>query len=87
VARTALTIRLSEEDDDPDAPYAQRKKFKGGKKRPNVPKLKADLKSLLAQPLMARGVSARYPTSGTRVIVDELINSTGESSFVSPVSR
>jgi ATP-dependent RNA helicase DDX24/MAK5 len=74
-----LMIRLSDEDDDPDAPYAQRKKFKGGKKRLNISKLKADLKTLLAEPLMARGVSARYPTSGTRVIVDELINSTGGS--------
>jgi ATP-dependent RNA helicase DDX24/MAK5 len=74
-----LMIRLSDEDDDPDAPYAQRKKFKGGKKRLNIPKLKTDLKTLLAEPLMARGVSARYPTSGTRVIVDELINSTGGS--------
>lgn len=36
-------------------------------------KLRAELADLLAQPLVARGVSARYPTSGSRVIVDDVL--------------
>lgn len=35
--------------------------------------LKAELKRLLSQPLIARGVSTRYITSGSRPIVDDLI--------------
>ncbi|EKM58046.1 uncharacterized protein PHACADRAFT_182435 [Phanerochaete carnosa HHB-10118-sp] len=35
--------------------------------------LKAELKELLAQPLVARGVSTRYITSGSRSIVDDMI--------------
>ena len=35
--------------------------------------LKAELKNLLAQPLVARGVSTRYITSGSRSIVDDVI--------------
>ncbi|TCD71925.1 ATP-dependent RNA helicase [Steccherinum ochraceum] len=35
--------------------------------------LKAELKQLLAQPLIARGVSTRYITSGSRPIVDDMI--------------
>lgn len=39
--------------------------------------LKAELKALLAQPVIARGVSARYITSGSRSIAHELV--TGEN--------
>ncbi|KAJ3567280.1 hypothetical protein NP233_g6466 [Leucocoprinus birnbaumii] len=35
--------------------------------------LKAQLKEMLAQPLVARGVSAKYITSGSRPIVDDLL--------------
>jgi ATP-dependent RNA helicase DDX24/MAK5 len=35
--------------------------------------LKAELKHLLSQPLVAKGVSTRYITSGSRPIVDDLI--------------
>ncbi|KAI0346466.1 DEAD-domain-containing protein [Trametopsis cervina] len=35
--------------------------------------LKAELKELLAQPLIARGISTRYITSGSRSIVDDVI--------------
>lgn len=86
-----LTRRLSEEDGDPDAPFAQKKKRKGNRTRRSVPELKAELKALLAEPLMARGVSARYPTSGSKVIVDDLLKNTGEShagsGFPEPTSR
>lgn len=36
---------------------------------------RAELKALLAQPLVARGISARYLTSGSKSIADDLINS------------
>jgi ATP-dependent RNA helicase DDX24/MAK5 len=42
--------------------------------------LKGELNELLRQPLMARGVSAKYPTSGSRSVVDDLLNSTSKSS-------
>ncbi len=35
--------------------------------------LKSELKRMLAQPLLATGVSARYITSGSRPIVDDLL--------------
>ncbi|BEI79786.1 hypothetical protein CcaverHIS002_0103150 [Cutaneotrichosporon cavernicola] len=58
---------LSDLEDDPDAPYAHRPTAKHDK-------LKAELASLLSQPLVARGVSARYPTSGSRIIVDDVLS-------------
>ncbi|CAK9785334.1 DEAD-domain-containing protein, partial [Cutaneotrichosporon oleaginosum] len=57
---------LSDLEDDPDRPFSHAKASK-------VDKLKAELAELLAQPLVARGVSARYPTSGSRVIVDDVL--------------
>ena len=71
-------FRLSEGDDDSDAPFHTNRKGKPGKSAGNLETLKAELKAKLAEPLVARGVSARYPTSGSRVIIDELIQSTGE---------
>ena len=35
--------------------------------------MKAELKRLLSQPLLAKGISARYITSGSRPIVDDLL--------------
>jgi len=35
--------------------------------------MKAELKQLLSQPLIARGISTRYITSGSRPIVDDLL--------------
>ncbi|EKM77312.1 hypothetical protein AGABI1DRAFT_43493, partial [Agaricus bisporus var. burnettii JB137-S8] len=43
--------------------------------------LKAQLKAMLAQPLVARGISTRYITSGSRPIVDDLLS--GESMYSS----
>ena len=39
--------------------------------------LKAELKTLLKEPLVARGVSAKYPTSGSKVIIDDLLAAAG----------
>ncbi|KAG2008212.1 ATP-dependent rRNA helicase RRP3 [Coprinopsis cinerea AmutBmut pab1-1] len=38
--------------------------------------LKAELKQMLAQPLVARGISAKYITSGSRPVVDDLLAGT-----------
>lgn len=41
--------------------------------------LKKRLQDLLAQPLMARGVSAKFITSGARPVVDDLIRGQSKS--------
>ena len=41
--------------------------------------LKAELKRLLSQPLIAKGISTRYITSGSRPIVDDLLAGERES--------
>jgi ATP-dependent RNA helicase DDX24/MAK5 len=83
VVADGVVLRLSDSD-DPDAPTHHRKKARplNGKmltseKSAKVQSLKNELRSLLSQPLMARGVSARYPTSGSKVIVDDLLSSKG----------
>ena len=43
--------------------------------------MRAELKALLAQPLLARGVSTRYVTSGSRPIVDDFIAGRGMYQF------
>jgi hypothetical protein len=43
--------------------------------------LKAELKALLAQPLIARGVSTRYITSGSTPIVDDIIQNQRQDRF------
>lgn len=44
--------------------------------------MKEELKRLLAQPLVARGVSTRYITSGSRPIVDDIVSGDCESSVL-----
>jgi ATP-dependent RNA helicase DDX24/MAK5 len=61
---------------DEDKPVTQIRKSKDAK----MTALKAELKHLLSQPLIASGISAKYITSGSRPIVDDLI--AGESKFV-----
>ncbi|WVQ78919.1 ATP-dependent RNA helicase MAK5 [Cryptococcus sp. DSM 104549] len=73
---------LSGEEDDPDAPYYKAKKTVRGKGKAKVDGLKAELRELLGERLLARGVSTRYPTSGSKVIVDGMINSTGHSTLL-----
>lgn len=80
---------LDGEDDDPDAPYYKPKKQDRSKGKASVENLKMELRALLQEKLVARGVSIRYPTSGSKVIVDDLIKSTGESSslFINPIRQ
>ena len=53
-----------------------------GKSATNVASLKAQLAARLAEPLMARGVSVRYPTSGSNIIVDDLLTQTGHGTLL-----
>ncbi|KAL7277303.1 hypothetical protein ACG7TL_009159 [Trametes sanguinea] len=76
-AAEAMEIELdsdlaSDDDDRSAAPSKQKRKALSAK----TAALKAELKAMLAQPLVARGVSTRYITSGVHSIADDLI--TGE---------
>lgn len=63
----------SDDDDnghrDQDLPSKKQRKVASAK----TAALKAELKELLAQPLIARGVSTRYITSGSLSIVDDMV--------------
>lgn len=58
-------------------------KAKGGNKSKGgtgkLKALKAELAELLYQPILARGISAKFITSGSRPIVDDLLR--GDSMF------
>ncbi|CDO70366.1 hypothetical protein BN946_scf184999.g6 [Trametes cinnabarina] len=76
-AAEAMEIELdsdlaSDDDDRSTAPSKQKRKALQAK----TAALKAELKAMLAQPLVARGVSTRYITSGVHSIADDLL--TGE---------
>ncbi|KAG1862732.1 ATP-dependent RNA helicase [Suillus subalutaceus] len=60
---------LSESDDESN-PSKHRKKNNDAK----MALLKAKLKELMSQPLLSRGVSTRYITSGSRPIADDIIS-------------
>ncbi|KAH9941652.1 DEAD-domain-containing protein [Epithele typhae] len=69
-AAEAMEIELdSDLASDDDAPSKQRIKAGAAK----VAALKAELKAMLAQPLVARGVSTRYITSGMHSIADDMV--------------
>ncbi|KZP15440.1 DEAD-domain-containing protein [Athelia psychrophila] len=61
---------VSDDEDDQDRPT----KFKVKSRNVRTAAMKAELKRMLAVPLIAKGVSTRYITSGTRPIVDDLIS-------------
>ncbi|KAJ6487917.1 ATP-dependent RNA helicase [Mycena sanguinolenta] len=68
----AMEIELDSDfmtDSDEEKPANQKRKAKDLKNA----SMKAELKRLLAQPLVARGVSTRYITSGSKPIVDDLL--------------
>lgn len=60
----------SDSEDDQDRPT----KFKVKSRNIRTAAMKEELKRMLAQPLIAKGVSTRYITSGSRPIVDDLIS-------------
>ncbi|KAI0738963.1 DEAD-domain-containing protein [Daedaleopsis nitida] len=71
-AAEAMEIELDSDlasDDEAAEPSKQRRKAIVAK----TAALKAELKAMLAQPLVARGVSTRYITSGVRSIADDMV--------------
>ena len=56
-------------DDDTKGPSKQKQKAAAAK----TAALKVELKAMLAQPLVARGVSTRYITSGVHSIADDMV--------------
>ncbi|KAF8644930.1 hypothetical protein AX16_008212 [Volvariella volvacea WC 439] len=70
----AMDIELDSDflsnSDDEEVPSKQQRK----KREVKNAALKAELKQMLAQPLLAKGVSARYITSGSRPVVDGLLS-------------
>ncbi|KAJ3862205.1 ATP-dependent RNA helicase [Lentinula novae-zelandiae] len=72
-AAEAMEIELDSDfasDSDGDNPNKRQRKVD----QATTAALKAQLKQMLAQPLIARGISAKYITSGSNHIVDELIS-------------
>ncbi|KAH7344801.1 P-loop containing nucleoside triphosphate hydrolase protein [Rhizoctonia solani] len=65
----ALEIEL-----DSDMEVHTEKSYRVKKNSAKVQKLKMELKELLSEPLVARGISRRYITSGSRSIADDLVN-------------
>jgi ATP-dependent RNA helicase DDX24/MAK5 len=72
-----LTDRWSDPEDT-DLPF-HTKGRPSSRRTVKAEGLKAELKALLKEPLVARGVSAKYPTSGSKVIIDDLLASAGMS--------
>ncbi|OCH86850.1 DEAD-domain-containing protein [Obba rivulosa] len=74
-AAEAMEIELDSDLDSPtddDARNAlSKRKLKAAEAKTAA--LKAELKQLLAQPLVARGISTRYITSGSRPVADEML--------------
>ncbi|KZT25757.1 DEAD-domain-containing protein [Neolentinus lepideus HHB14362 ss-1] len=71
-AAEAMEIELDSDfaasDDDEGTVHTKKRKDSA-----KVGALKAELKQLLAQPLLAKGISAKYITSGSRSIIDDMI--------------
>ncbi|CAE6433126.1 unnamed protein product [Rhizoctonia solani] len=65
----ALEIEL-----DSDMEARNEESHQAKKKFAKLQKLKLELKELLSEPLVARGISRRYITSGSRSIADDLVN-------------
>ncbi|EJC98248.1 DEAD-domain-containing protein [Fomitiporia mediterranea MF3/22] len=79
----AMEIELDSDMDDKlsdgDAPS---KKRKDSKVKQETQALKAELKHMLSQPLVAKGVMKKYITSGARSVVSELLNSKGDDEML-----
>ncbi|KAF5392731.1 hypothetical protein D9757_000998 [Collybiopsis confluens] len=74
-AAEAMEIELDEDfDSDNDSSKSHPSKRQQKINQAQTAVLKGQLKEMLAQPIMARGISARYITSGSRSIIDELVS-------------
>ena len=69
-------VLLSDSDDDGKLSNQKRRA-----KNNSMASMKAELKHLLSQPLIAQGISTRYITSGSRPIVDDLLAGNREFIF------
>ncbi|KAJ8487527.1 hypothetical protein ONZ45_g14294 [Pleurotus djamor] len=74
-AAEAMEIKLDDDMFASDSDDQRSRNSKHARKVQNskTAQLKAELKRMLAQPLVARGVSTRYITSGSRPIVDDML--------------
>ncbi|WWC66623.1 uncharacterized protein I206_100526 [Kwoniella pini CBS 10737] len=71
------------EEEDKDLPFSRKiKQKKGMKKSIDLKGLRNKLKELLNEKLIARGISAKYPTSGSKVIIDDLLRQTGHATLL-----
>ena len=70
-----ILTTLSCSDEEKDSHVNRVKKHQEGK----VQGLKQELKRMLATPIMSRGVSAKFITSGSRPIINDLL--AGQSEF------
>ncbi|KAL1698553.1 P-loop containing nucleoside triphosphate hydrolase protein [Schizophyllum commune] len=80
-AADAMEVELDSDfmsDSESEAPSKRQKKAANTK----TAALKAQLKELLAQPLVARGVSTKYIASGSRPIVDDLLAGESNESLI-----
>ncbi|KAI4516984.1 DEAD-domain-containing protein [Schizophyllum commune Loenen D] len=80
-AADAMEVELDSDfmsDSESEAPSKRQKKAANTK----TAALKAQLRELLAQPLVARGVSTKYITSGSRPIVDDLLAGESNESLI-----
>jgi len=78
---SSFLYRPTDDDDDEDT-RGHRGNAKSNAVK--VANLKNELRALMAQPLVARGISSRYITGGSRKIVDALIQGTRESPLFFP---
>lgn len=74
---------MSASDDGDGEDAGGRSKSKRKRSNAQAGALKAELRALLAQPVMARGVSAKYVTSGARAIAHDLVSGDGKRMRVS----
>ncbi|KAI9632805.1 P-loop containing nucleoside triphosphate hydrolase protein [Dioszegia hungarica] len=65
-----------------DRPHIRPQHRRKGNRTESVANLKAELKHLMKEPLVARGVSARYPTGGSKVIIDDLVRASGHETLL-----
>ena len=72
-----IFIFISDSDDEGKI-FNQKRRAKNNA----MASMKAELKHLLSQPLIAQGISTRYITSGSRLIVDDLLAGNREFIYI-----
>jgi ATP-dependent RNA helicase DDX24/MAK5 len=83
-AAEAMDIQMDTDEsdaDDGEGPSRSTKHQGSAKFDPKIAKAKAELNALLKQPILVRGISHRYITSGSRRVVDDIIAGNREASL------